>query len=140
MLAVVFFTATSDTVYKYTAPAWLPHHTMLRKAYAIIAFAIAAAIVAPLFSPRARVLKVTVAITLLSAGIEIAQRLLGSAEWWRWVLFDVASGTLGGLLGALTYEKIARIRQTKLPAFRIFRRRLTDGPARAKRRSHRQSR
>jgi len=110
VLALVILTALSDDVYGASLPASLPHHTILRKLYALAAFTLAGAIVAPLFSPRARILKAALAIALLSAGIELGQRALGSGEWWRWMAFDVASGALGGYLGAYFQAK-----------FRIFR-------------------
>ena len=107
VLAMLVLAAMSDDVYGITLPASLPHHTILRKLYALAAFAVAGAIVAPLFTSRARTLKAAVAITLLSAGIEIGQRLLGSGEWWHWMAFDIASGVLGGFLGAFIQARIA---------------------------------
>lgn len=109
VLAVVVLTAMSADVYGATLPASLPHHTILRKLYALGAFALAGGVLAPIFDARARKLKVAIAIGMLSVAIEIGQRLLGSGEWWRWMTFDVASGVVGGYVGALVQGTLATL-------------------------------
>ena len=127
MLGIIILTAMSDDVYGATLPASLPHHTILRKIYALAAFAVAGAIVAPLFSPRARTLKAVVAIALLSAVIEIGQRLLGSGEWWRWMAFDVASGAVGGFIGAFIRARLVRSIKAFLQKHRVRNRAVKAG-------------
>ena len=105
----------SDDVYAVTLPAALPHHTILRKIYGLVAFTVAGSVVAPILQRKHRVLTAAVIIGLLSAAIEIGQRLMGSGEWWRWMLFDIASGAIGGLAGALLHRTLNRNRADASP-------------------------
>lgn len=115
VLALVLLTAMSDDVYSLTLPAALPHHTILRKIHALVAFAVAGSVVAPILQRKHRVLRATVIIGLVSAAIEIGQRLMGSGEWWRWMAFDIASGAFGGLAGALLHRTLNRNRADASP-------------------------
>ncbi|MBV8362992.1 MAG: hypothetical protein JO193_00345 [Candidatus Eremiobacteraeota bacterium] len=104
-LVVAFsWAATDREVYETTSPHGLIAHVWLRKAYSIVAFAIVGAIVErwlPRINVVARVLCSAAVVGAYSALIEVAQKLLGSTESWRWNIFDIACGILGGCAGAL---------------------------------------
>ena len=106
LLGGFLWAATAREVYQMTSPRSLVAHVLFRKLYAIVAFSIVGFITARLLRRFDR-MRIVIASGLLvgsySALIEIAQKFHGSTESWRWNLFDVASGVLGGLLGAIIY-------------------------------------
>lgn len=106
LLVGFLWAATAREVYQMTSPRSLVAHVLLRKLYAIVAFSIVGFIMARLLHRFDR-MRIVIASGLLagsySALIEIAQKFHGSTESWRWNLFDVASGVLGGLIGAIVY-------------------------------------
>ena len=113
IVGLVFLTALSDDVYAVTLPAALPHHTLLRKGYALVAFAVAGGVLAPMLRSKHRTINTAIAMMLLSTAIEVAQRLLGSGEWWRWMAFDIASGFAGGFIGAVVYLSASRMQYSR---------------------------
>ncbi|MBV8689349.1 MAG: hypothetical protein JOZ59_04505 [Candidatus Eremiobacteraeota bacterium] len=106
-MAGFFWAATAGEVYEATSPQTLIAHIWFRKLYSIIAFAIVGWIVARVLHavPQARRAVMSAAfVGAYSALIEIAQKIHGSTESWRWNLFDIGCGVLGGLVGALVYR------------------------------------
>lgn len=102
--AVVFYAISlSGPAYELTSPHALPYHEVLRKTYAVIAFAVLGF---AFERSRLRAHGVTaagIAITLYSTAIEIGQTLFAqSTETLAEHGFDVASGLAGGALGAFT--------------------------------------
>jgi len=111
--ALVFFAALSSDVSVLTSSNTLSHPVIDRKLYSILAFAIAGIAMSTVLRRRYLVLKASVAIAILSAGIELAQRATGSHEGLRWNLIDVACGALGGAVGGAAYILILKLRQLR---------------------------
>ncbi|MBV9737814.1 MAG: hypothetical protein JO177_06540 [Candidatus Eremiobacteraeota bacterium] len=99
--------ATAREVYQATSPHSLIAHVWFRKLYSIIAFAIVGAIAARVLRaipyPR-RIALSSIVVAGYSALIEVAQKFHGSTESWRWNLFDVGCGLIGGAIGAALYR------------------------------------
>lgn len=109
--AVLFWLATSETVYELTSPPDLSWHVLLRKAYSIGAFALVGFTTDKALGPSARpALRAALVVAAYSGAIEIAQAWSGSHEGLRWNAFDVLCGAVGGWLG-VTVERIARARR-----------------------------
>jgi hypothetical protein len=109
--AVLFWLATSETVYELTSPPDLSWHVLLRKAYSIGAFALVGFTTDKALGPSARpALRAALVVAAYSGAIEIAQAWGGSHEGLRWNAFDVLCGAVGGWLG-VTAERIARARR-----------------------------
>lgn len=83
---------------------------ILRKLYSIVAFAIVGFFAAPAFEPRQRLLAGALLVGSFSTAIEIAQRMTGSQESLLSNIFDIGCGAVGGLLGALAFSGIVRLR------------------------------
>ena len=101
--AVLYVVAVSGSAYRATTPSDLPHHILLRKVYALLAFAL----LGFLFE-RARVAKLrgvtagAIVVGLYSYAIELGQ--IGIKHVYETFAehgFDVWSGVAGGALGAL---------------------------------------
>jgi hypothetical protein len=92
----------SNQAYEVTSPVELPHHILLRKVYALGAFALLGFLLVRSNVPRVRsVAAGGIAITLYSYAIELGQIVIdGSTETFAEHGFDVASGLAGGALGA----------------------------------------
>ncbi len=104
LVAGFSWAATDREVYETTSPHTLVAYVWFRKAYSVVAFAIVGAIVArwmPRASAIARILCSGAVVGAYSALIEVAQKLHGSTESWRWNIFDIACGIVGGFAGAL---------------------------------------
>ena len=80
----------------------MPHHVLLRKIYAVLAFALLGFVLERAKVPRLRgVLAAGIAIAAFSYAIEIGQIVIDrSGETFAEHGFDVASGLAGGTLGA----------------------------------------
>ena len=104
VVALFFALALSDAVYEATSPSYLSWHVALRKTYSIIAFTIVGAALGRAALEWKRPLsfaQTALAVALFSAAIEIGQFAMGSHEGWRWNLFDVGCGALGGAVAWL---------------------------------------
>ena len=106
-LAVILFASLNDDVYQATSPLWIPHHVIVRKLLSIVAFSIGGYVVAIVFGRRRPILLATMAIALLSALIEVLQRIDGSTETLLWNAFDVLCGAIGGFIGGVVASWIA---------------------------------
>jgi hypothetical protein len=100
--AVVFYAISlSGQAYELTSPAALSYHEVLRKTYAVGAFAVLGFALERSRVPRlGGVTVAAIAIAIYSLAIEIGQTVLGSTETPAEHGFDVASGLAGGALGA----------------------------------------
>jgi len=83
---------------------------ILRKLYSVVAFAVVGFFAAPAFEPSQRLLAGALLVGSFSTAIEIAQRMTGSHESLLSNIFDILCGAVGGLLGALAFGAIARLR------------------------------
>lgn len=79
-----------------------------RKLYSVVAFAVVGFFCAPLVPTRRRVVVCLFLVAGFSTIIEIAQRLTISRESNLASAFDIGCGALGGVLGALAWNLIAR--------------------------------
>ena len=107
LLGGFLWAGTAREVYQATSPHSLIGHVWLRKLYSVIAFTIVGWITAHglrKFSYANRIFLGGLLVASYSALIEVAQKLHGSTESWRWNLFDIGCGLLGGLVGALIYR------------------------------------
>jgi hypothetical protein len=100
--AVVFYAISlSGQAYELTSPVALSYHEVLRKTYAVGAFAVLGFALERSRVPRLGGVAVAAgAIAIYSLAIEIGQTLMGSTESLAEHGFDVASGLAGGALGA----------------------------------------
>ncbi len=101
--AVVFYAISlSGSAYELTSPVALPYHEVLRKTYAVGAFAVLGFAFERSRWPRlAGVTAAGIAIAIYSAAIEVGQTVfVHSTETPAEHGFDVASGLAGGALGA----------------------------------------
>ncbi len=103
IVALVFFAALSSDLQALTTSRTVAHPVIARKILSIGAFALAGFAASLLLRRRNLILKAAFAIALLSAVIEIAQRMLGSDETLRWNLIDIACGGIGGAVGSTIY-------------------------------------
>lgn len=95
--------AVSGRAYDLTSPASMPYHELVRKTYAVLAFALLGFVLERSNLRRIRgVLAAGFVLAVYSYGIEIGQILIKqSTETFAQHTFDVASGLAGGALGAL---------------------------------------
>jgi hypothetical protein len=100
---VLYAISVSGRAYELTTPLTMPHHELVRKIYAVLAFALLGFAFERSKLGRARgVLAAGLALTLYSYVIELGQIFLTqSTETFAQHSFDVASGFAGGALGAL---------------------------------------
>lgn len=99
---VLYKISVSGTAYEVTTPASLPHHILLRKVYAVLAFALLGFLFERSRVPRAGgVTAAGIAVALYSYLIELGQiGFKNVQETFAQHGFDVASGLAGGALGA----------------------------------------
>jgi hypothetical protein len=92
----------SGAAYEATSPVEMPHHILLRKVYAILAFALLGFLLDRSEVPRVRgVAAAALVIGLYSYGIELGQIVIDhSSETFGEHGFDIVSGLAGGALGA----------------------------------------
>jgi hypothetical protein len=101
--AVVFYAISlSGSAYELTSPVVLPYHEVLRKTYALGAFAVLGFALERSALPRLGGVAVAgIAIAIYSAAIEVGQTVFAhSSETLAEHSFDVASGLAGGAFGA----------------------------------------
>lgn len=106
----MFAVAISNEIYALTSPYALSWHVLLRKAYSVAAFTLVGVLYRRSLEERGRphIERSTIlGLSAYSAGIEVAQALLGSHEGLAWNAFDIACGTLGGALAPLA-ERLFR--------------------------------
>ena len=99
---VLYKVAVSGSAYRATSPTSLPHHELLRKVYAVLAFALLGFLLERSRLPRLRgVAAAGIVIALYSYLIELGQiGFKHVQETFAQHGFDVASGLAGGALGA----------------------------------------
>jgi hypothetical protein len=99
---VLYATAVSGTVYDATSPITMPHHELVRKTYALLAFALLGFVLERSNLRRAHgILGAGIAVGVYSYAIELGQIVIKhSTETFAEHSFDVASGLAGGALGA----------------------------------------
>jgi hypothetical protein len=101
--AVLYAIAVSGPAYNATTPVTLPFHELLRKIYALLAFALLGFVLERSNLRRVNgVAGAGIAIAVYSYAIELGQIFIAhSTETFADHSFDVASGLVGGALGAL---------------------------------------
>ncbi len=82
---------------------------IVRKIYSVVAFAIVGFFASPLFVATIRLRTSALLIMGFSLAIEIAQRAMHYPESLVSNAFDLACGALGGLLGAIAWNGVARL-------------------------------
>jgi hypothetical protein len=99
---VLYAISLSGTAYDLTSPVALSYHEVLRKTYAVLAFALLGfAFQRSRFRRASGVLEAGIVLALYSWAIEIGQIVIDrSSETFAEHSFDVASGLVGGALGA----------------------------------------
>jgi hypothetical protein len=100
--AILYAISVSGAAYDVTTPVAMPHHELVRKIYAVGAFALLGFFLVHANFRRARSVGAgAVAIGLYSYLIELGQIFIDrSTETFAEHGFDVASGVAGGALGA----------------------------------------
>lgn len=106
----LYVIAVNNTAYEATTPVQDPHHTLLRKIYAIGAFALLGVLLERSHWPRLRgTLAAAATIGLYSWAIELGQIAIDRVgETFAQHGFDVVSGIAGGALGALAIRAFER--------------------------------
>jgi hypothetical protein len=99
---VLYAVSISGLAYEATTPVEMPHHVMLRKIYAVGAFALLGFLFEQSRFKRLHgLLAAGIAVAIFSYAIEIGQIVIDHAdETFAQHTFDVASGLVGGALGA----------------------------------------
>jgi hypothetical protein len=99
---VLYAISVSGRAYNLTSPVTMPQHELVRKIYALLAFALLGFVLERANLRRVHgVLSAAVAIAVYSYVIEIGQIVFKqSTETFAQHSFDVASGLAGGALGA----------------------------------------
>jgi glycopeptide antibiotics resistance protein len=100
---ILYAVSVSGRAYNLTTPITLPHHELLRKIYALLAFALLGFALERSNVRRAQgVLAAGIALSIYSYAIELGQIFFThSTETFAEHTFDVVSGLAGGALGAL---------------------------------------
>jgi hypothetical protein len=125
---VLYAIAVSGDAYNATTPVTLPFHELLRKIYALLAFALLGFALERSCLRRGRgngVAGAGIALGVYSFAIELGQIFIShSTETFADHSFDVASGVVGGALGALVALLIsardARARRTEALAVAVM--------------------
>jgi hypothetical protein len=99
---VLYAISINGPAYDLTTPVSMPHHVLLRKIYAVLAFALLGFLFERSSLRRAHgVVAAGIAIGIYSYAIELGQIFIDHAnETFAEHGFDVASGLAGGALGA----------------------------------------
>jgi hypothetical protein len=99
---VLYAVSVSGRVYNATSPITMPHHELLRKTYAVLAFALLGFALERSKVRRIQgVLAAGIVLGIYSYAIELGQIFLKhSNETFAEHAFDVVSGLAGGALGA----------------------------------------
>jgi hypothetical protein len=111
---VLYAIAVSGPAYDATTPLTLPHHELVRKIYALLAFALLGFALERSNLRRAHgLLGAGIAVAVYSYAIELGQIFIShSTETFAQHSFDVASGLGGGALGAFVALLISAPRAT----------------------------
>ena len=111
----LYATALSNGAYQVTSPASVPYHIVLRKTYALGAFALLGFLLEQSeISGLRGISRAAIAVGLYSTAIEFGQTYIsGSLEPMSEHVFDIASGVVGGAFGS--WFSIARNRRTLSP-------------------------
>jgi hypothetical protein len=124
--AILYAISVSGPAYEATTPTDMPHHVLVRKIYALGAFALLGFLLARSRIPRARgTFAAAVAIGVYSYVIELGQIVIGhSTETFAEHGFDVASGVAGGALGAwfswMLSNRLSRARRVEAGAIVVI--------------------
>jgi hypothetical protein len=99
---VLYGISVSGRAYQLTSPVTMAHHELVRKIYAVVAFALLGFVLERAKLRRVHgVVAAAIALALYSYAIEIGQIVFDhSTETFAQHTFDVASGFGGGALGA----------------------------------------
>jgi len=99
---VLYAISVSEGAYEFTTPTTMPHHVLVRKVLAVGAFALLGWLLEKSRWRRVRgVVAAGIVVGLYSFAIELGQIVVDrSAETVAEHAFDVASGLVGGALGA----------------------------------------
>ena len=106
----LYVIAVNNAAYEATTPVGDPHHTLLRKIYALGAFALLGVLLERSHWPRLRgTLAAALTIGAYSWAIEFGQIVVDHVhETFAQHGFDVLSGVAGGALGALAIRAFER--------------------------------
>jgi hypothetical protein len=97
----LYATAVSGPAYNATTPVTLPYHEVVRKVYALLAFALLGFALERSKLRAHGVPGAAIAMAVYSYAIELGQIFIShSTETFAEHSFDVASGLVGGALGA----------------------------------------
>jgi hypothetical protein len=119
---ILFWAAISHRVYNHTLPQALADRIFgeddadavriaLRKAYSVVAFALAGFVADRALGPgRRRAVRAAIVVAAFSVLIEVAQKLRHGQEDLAANALDVACGALGGWLGVVVPRAFARLR------------------------------
>ena len=101
-LVALYATAISNKAYAVTSPPSIPYHVIVRKTYALGAFALLGFLLEQSRIPRFRGIVTAAAVVgLYSAAIELGQTYISrSIEPASEHAFDIASGVVGGAVGS----------------------------------------
>lgn len=101
----------SNLVYVLASPPDLDWHTVLRKTESVVAFAVVGLSMAWWLAGRRHLTAILIfGMVAYSALIEVGQSFTGSPESWRYHIFDIACGALGGYLASLIAQAL-RLRE-----------------------------
>jgi hypothetical protein len=123
---VLYAFSVSARVYNLTSPVTMPHHELIRKMLAVLAFALLGfALERSKLGRLGGVVAAGLALTVYSYAIEIGQIFFRhSTETFFEHTFDVVSGLAGGALGAfislLLRAPAARERRTEAVALAVM--------------------
>jgi hypothetical protein len=106
----LYVIAVNNTAYEITTPVEDPHHTLIRKIYAVGAFALLGVLLEKSHWPRLRgTFATALTIGLYSWAIEFGQIAIDRVgESFVQHGFDVLSGVAGGTLGGLALRAFER--------------------------------
>jgi hypothetical protein len=115
---VLYWVSTSGLAYELTTPIGMPHHVLLRKIYAVGAFALLGFLLEQSrFEQLRGPLAAGIVVAIFSYAIEIGQIVIDHAdETFGQHAFDVASGLVGGALGAFV---VLLMRAPRAPVRRV---------------------
>lgn len=84
----------------------------VRKLYGTVTFTVLALCIAPLFARPQRLWRTVVLVTIARAGLEVIEAAAHRGDGVIETLFDIATGTFAGVIGALVYNAIAKRGET----------------------------
>lgn len=119
---VLYVIAVNNTAYEATTPVEDPHHTLLRKIYALGAFALLGVLLEKSHWPRLRgTFAAALTVGMYSWAIEFGQIVFDHVgETFAQHGFDVLSGVAGGALGALAIRAFERRRVGRVEVLAVI--------------------